>query len=87
MFRQAVKKGWDIRPTNEVTKTGDTSMLILCDVVDSQSRRTLDQVYAAVTLSSDRWYVIGMGEQRDQVAALAERYLKGLPMFEQGRSP
>jgi hypothetical protein len=82
VFKQGHRKGWVLRPDlSRLEGTGrGAPWIVPCDVWSHVKNRSVDHVDAALIWHDGRWVILGAGEKRAQVLALARRYLEKKPL-------
>jgi hypothetical protein len=82
VFKQGHRKGWVLRPDLlrlEGTGRG-APWIVPCVVWSHVKNRSVDHVHAALIWHEKRWVILGAGEKKAQVQALAQRYLEKRPL-------
>jgi hypothetical protein len=82
MFKQGARKKWFPRPdAAKATILADGAAAIVgCDIWSWEQNKAVDRVDALVVKTATGYVLLGAGEKRAQVDALAERWLKKQPL-------
>lgn len=79
-FKQGSREGWYLKPNmDELTNIGRSgkAWFMPCDIWSIKKKQAMDQVVAVVAFHKDKWVVLGAGESRKEVEALAKRWDEG----------
>lgn len=79
VFRQGSRKGWYLRAdAASVRAAGRQDVVIVrCDVWSTKKEKAVDEVFVVVVRHDERVVALGGGEDRDEVEALAGRFIAG----------
>lgn len=82
VFEQGSRKKWFMKPDLAKAKVlGDGAAVIVpCEIWAWEKGRAVDKVDLVCVKEKDGYVVLGGGEKRDQVEALASRWLKKEPL-------
>ena len=79
-YAQGSRERWWLKPDmpklTNLDRAGQ-SWLVPCLVWSERKNRAVDKVVAVVVFHKDRWVLLGAGESREQVEALAKRWDAG----------
>ena len=78
VFAQATRKRWILRPDPQGTHVLEegAALIVPCQVWAWERGKVVDKVDLLLVRSQQGYLILGGGEKRDQVEALASRYLK-----------
>ena len=78
VFAQATRKRWILRPDPQRTHVLEegAALIVPCQVWAWEREKAVDKVDLLLVRSKQGYLFLGGGEKRDQVEALALRYLK-----------
>jgi hypothetical protein len=77
-FAQGSRKKWYLKPElPKATKFSDDVRVFPCDIWSREKNRSVDHVHAVIVRREGRWVIVGAGEKREQVDALANRVVQG----------
>jgi hypothetical protein len=82
VYSQGSRKKWFMKPDLAQAKTlaDGLAVIVPCDIWAWEKGRAVDKVDILVVKTNDAYIVLGGGEKRDQVEALASRWLKKEPL-------
>jgi hypothetical protein len=82
VFGQGSRKKWFPKPDlSKATVLGDGAAVIIpCDIWAWEKEKAVDKVDFLLVKEKDGYLVLGGGEKREQVDALASRFLKKEPL-------
>jgi hypothetical protein len=82
VFGQGTRKKWFLKPdlTRALTLGDGAVVLVPCDVWAWEKEKAVDKVDMLLVKEKDAWKILGGGEKRVQVEALAHRWLKKEPL-------
>ena len=82
MFKQGARKKWFPRPdAAKATVLADGAAVIVgCEIWSREQNKVVDRVDALVVKTATGYVLLGAGEKRAQIDALAERWLKKQPL-------
>lgn len=81
VFGQGARKGWYLRPDPKALVAASKSKqpIIPCLIWSTRRKRPVDKVYALLVRYKKRWVILGAGEKRKQVEALASKSTSFVP--------
>ena len=82
VFSQGARKKWFLKPDlgrAKVLEDG-AAVIVPCDIWAWEKQKAVDKVDLLLVKDKDGYLVLGGGEKRDQVDALASRWLKKEPL-------
>ena len=82
VFAQATRKRWVLKPDVQRTQVidGGTALIVPCQVWAWEKEKAVDKVDLLLVQVHRDYLVLGGGEKRGQVEALASRFLKQEPL-------
>jgi hypothetical protein len=82
MFRQGSRKKWFPKPdlAKATTLASGDAVIVPCEIWSWDRNKAVDAVDALVVKVKGTYVMLGSGEKRAQVDALAERWLKKQPL-------
>jgi hypothetical protein len=82
VLAQGTRKKWFLKPdlTRTVTLGEGAVVLVPCDVWAWEKEKAVDKVDILLVKEKDAWKILGGGEKRAQVEALANRWIKKEPL-------
>lgn len=82
VFGQGSRKKWFLKPDLEKAKVLEegAAVIVPCQVYAWEKEKAVDKVDMLLIKEKDGYLVLGGGEKRDQVDALASRFLKKEPL-------
>ncbi len=82
VFRQGARKKWFLKPDlARLLSLGEGAVAIVpCEVWSWEREKAVDKVDILFIREKDGWTILGGGEKRVQVEALANRWLKKEPL-------
>ena len=87
MFRQGARKKWFPRPDAsklEVLGKGEAA-IVSCDIWSWEKEKAVDRVDVLLVKSKDGYVLLGAGEKRAEIDALAKRWLDKQPLAPAGK--
>jgi len=86
MFRQGSHKKWFPRPdlAKMTTLASGDALIVPCEIWSWERNKAVDAVDALIVKIKGAYIVLGAGEKRAQVTALAERWIKHQPLAPPG---
>jgi hypothetical protein len=87
MFKQGARKKWFPRPdAAQATVLAEGAAAIVgCDIWSWEQNKAVDRVDALVVKTATGYVLLGAGEKRAEIDALAERWLKKQPLAPAGK--
>lgn len=82
VFSQGHRKGWFLKPDMDAmtgTERG-APWIVPCDIWSREGAKAVDHVFAAVIWDQGAWIILGAGEDKAEVQALAARWLAKAPL-------
>ncbi|MCC6748397.1 MAG: hypothetical protein IT371_12110 [Deltaproteobacteria bacterium] len=82
VFGQGSRKKWYLKADfSKLTSVGRGGpWIVYCDIWSWEREKAVDDVHAALIYVKKQWVVLGAGEKKEQVEALAKRYLAKQPL-------
>ena len=82
VFEQGSRKKWFLKPdlgTAAILENG-AALIVPCEIWAWEKGRAVDKVHLLLVRENDGYLALGGGEKREQVEALAARFLKKAPL-------
>jgi hypothetical protein len=82
VFDQAARKKWFPKPdlSKAAALEDGKALIVPCEIWSWERSKAVDRVDFLLVLEKDAYRVLGGGEKRPEVEALARRWLKGGPL-------